>query len=83
MHCRLKHLTRMKDLQKEESLEAVNARLKKEHEKLQSNYRVTCTINEMWREKCREMEQRKNELLRLKAEREKVKEECNLNKDTQ
>ena len=73
----------MKDLQKEESLEAVNARLKKEHEKLQSNYRATCAINEMWQEKCREMEQRKNELLRLKADRENVKEERILNKDTQ
>ena len=73
----------MKDLQKEESLEAINARLKKEHEKLQSNYQATCAINEMWRVKCREMEQRKNELLRLKAERENVKEERNLNKDTQ
>ena len=70
----------MKDLQKEESLEAVNARLKKEHEKLQSNYLATCAINEMWREKCREMEKRKNELLRQKAERENEKEECILRK---
>ena len=73
----------MKDLQKSESLEAINARLKKEHEKLQVNYQVTCQINEMWREKCKEMEKRKNELLRLKAEREKAKEECILTKDSQ
>ena len=73
----------MKDLQKEESLEAVNARLKKEHEKLQINYQATCAINEMWREKCVEMEKRKNELLRLKAEREKAKEESTLTKDSQ
>ena len=73
----------MKDLQKVESLEEVNARLKKEHEKLQSNYLATCAINEMWRAKCREMEQRKNELLRLKAEREGVQKEHTLNKDTQ
>ena len=73
----------MKDLQKEESLEAVNARLKKEHEKLQSNYRVTCAINEMWQEKCRVMEQRKNELLKQKAERENESEERILRKNTQ
>ena len=73
----------MKDLQKEESLEAVNARLKKEHEKLQTNYQVTCAINEMWRQKCKEMEQRKNELLRLKAEREGEQKEHTLNKDAQ
>ena len=73
----------MKDLQKEESLEAVNARLKKEHEKLQSNYRATCAINEMWQEKCREMEQRKNDLLRQKAERENENEKRILRKNTQ
>ena len=73
----------MKDLQKEESLEAVNARLKKEHEKLQTNYQVTCAINEMWRQKCREMEQRKNELLRQKAERENENEKRILRKNTQ
>ena len=73
----------MKDLQKVESLEEVNARLKKEHEKLQANYLATCAINEMWRAKCREMEKRKNELLRLKAEREKAEEESNLNKEAQ
>ena len=70
-------------MQKEESLEAVNARLKKEHEKLQSNYRVTCAINEMWQEKCRMMEQRKNELLKQKAERENESEERILRKNTQ
>jgi len=75
----------MKDLQKVESLEEVNARLKKEHEKLQSNYQATCAINEMWRAKCKEMEQRKNELLKLKAEREReeAEEERNLNKEAQ
>ena len=59
----------MKVLEKKESLEAVHARLKKEHEKLQANYRITCAINEMWRQKVEEMEERKNELLRQKAER--------------
>ena len=73
----------MKDLQKTESLEAVNARLTKEYEKLKVNYQVTCQINEMWREKVQAMEKRKNELLRLKAEREKAKEECILTKDPQ
>ena len=73
---------RMKDLQKKESLEAINARLKREHEKLQANYLATCAINEMWRQKVKEMEKRKNELLRQKAEREKVKEECALRKAT-
>ena len=67
-------------MQKEESLEAINARLKREHEKLQANYLATCAINEMWREKVREMEKRKNELLRQKAERENEKEECILRK---
>ena len=80
---RLLAIYNMKDLQKTESLEAVNARLKKEHEKLKVNYQVTCQINEMWREKVQEMEKRKNELLRLKAEREKAKEECILTKDSQ
>ena len=75
----------MKDLQKVESLQEVNARLTKEHEKLQSSYRATCAINEMWRAKCKEMEQRKNELLKLKAEREReeAEEERNLNKAAQ
>ena len=73
----------MKDLQKVESLEEVNARLKKEHEKLQSSYRATCAINEMWRAKVKEMELRKTELLRLKAEREgeEAEEERNQNKE--
>ena len=70
----------MKDLQKKESLEAINARLKREHEKLQANYLATCAINEMWRQKVKEMEERKNELLRQKAERENEKEECILRK---
>ena len=69
-------------MQKEESLEAINARLKREHEKLQANYLATCAINEMWREKCREMEKRKNELLRQKAERENENEERILRKST-
>ena len=69
-------------MQKEESLEAINARLKREHEKLQANYLATCAINEMWRQKVKEMEKRKNELLRQKAERENVKEECTLRKAT-
>ena len=75
----------MKDLQKVESLEEVNARLKKEHEKLQSSYRATCAINEMWRAKVKAMELRKSELLRLKAEREgeEAEEERNLNKEAQ
>ena len=72
----------MKDLQEKESLEAINARLKREHEKLQANYLATCAINEMWRQKVREMEKRKNELLRQKAERENEKEECILRKAT-
>ena len=68
-----------------ESLEEVNARLKKEHEKLQSSYLATCAINEMWRAKVKEMELRKAELLRLKAEREgeEAEEERNLNKEAQ
>ena len=69
-------------MQKKESLEAINARLKIEHEKLQADYLATCAINEMWRQKVREMEKRKNELLRQKAERENEKEEGTLNKDT-
>ena len=75
----------MKDLQKVESLEEVNARLQKEYEKLQSSYLATCAINEMWRAKVQKMEQRKNELLRLKAEREReeAEEESNLNKEAQ
>ena len=72
----------MKDLEKKESLEAVHARLKREHEKLQANYEKTCAINEMWRQKVKEMEKRKNELLRRKAERENAKEECALRKAT-
>ena len=72
----------MKDLEKRESLEAVNARLKREHEKLQASYLATCAINEMWRQKVKEMEKRKNELLRQKAEREKEREECTLRKAT-
>ena len=59
----------MKDLEKKESQEAVQARLKKEYEKLQADYLKTCAINEMWRQKVEEMEERKNELLRQKAER--------------
>ena len=72
----------MKDLEKTESLEAVHARLKSEHEKLQANYLKTCAINEMWRQKVKEMEKRKNELLRQKAERENEKKECTLRKET-
>ena len=72
----------MKDLEKKESLEAVHARLKREHEKLQANYLKTCAINEMWRQKVKEMEKRKNELLQRKAERENAKEECALRKAT-
>ena len=72
----------MKDLVKNESLEAVHARLKKEHEKLQANYLKTCAINEMWRQKVVEMEKRKKELLQRKAEREKAQEECALRKAT-
>ena len=72
----------MKDLEKRESLETVHARLKREHEKLQANYLKTCTINEMWRQKVKEMEKRKNELLQRKAERENAKEECALRKAT-
>ena len=72
----------MKDLEKKESLEAVNARLKREHEKLQANYLATCAINEMWRQKVKEMEKRRDELLRRKAERENVKDECTLRKAT-
>ena len=59
----------MKDLEKKESQEAVQARLKREYEKLQADYLKTCAINEMWRQKVKEMEERKNELLRQKAER--------------
>ena len=70
----------MKDLEKKESLEAINARLKREYERLQADYLATCAINEMWRQKVREMEKRKSELLRQKAEREK--EECTLQKAT-
>ena len=70
----------MKDLEKKESLEAVHARLKREHEKLQANYLKTCAINEMWRQKVEEMEKRKNELLKRKAE--SAKEECALRKAT-
>ena len=72
----------MKDLEKRESLEAVHARLKREHEKLQENYLKTCAINEMWRQKVKEMEMRKNELLQRKAERENAKKECALRKAT-
>ena len=72
----------MKDLEKKESLEAVNARLKREHEKLQANYLATCAINEMWRQKVKEMEKRRDELLRRKAERENEREECTLRKAT-
>ena len=72
----------MKDLVKNESLEAVHARLKKEHEKLQANYIKTCAINEMWRQKVEEMEKRKKELLQRKAERENAQEECALRKAT-
>ena len=70
----------MKNLQEKESLEAINARLKREYERLQADYLATCAINEMWRQKVREMEKRKNELLRQKAERENEKEECILRK---
>ena len=76
----LQYFERMKDLEKKESLEAINARLKREYEKLQADYLATCAINEMWRQKVREMEKRKSELLRQKAEREK--EECILQKAT-
>ena len=72
----------MKDLEKTESLEAVHARLKSEHEKLQANYLKTCAINEMWRQKVKEMEERKKELLQRKAERENAKEECALRRST-
>ena len=72
----------MKDLEKNESLETVHARLKREHEKLQASYLATCAINEMWRQKVKEMEKKKNELLRQKAEREKEKKECTLRKET-
>ena len=72
----------MKDLQKTESLAAIHARLTREHEKLQADYLKTCAINEMWRQKVREMEKRKCELLRQKAERENEKEECVLQKTT-
>ena len=78
----LQYFERMKDLEKKESLEAINARLKREYEKLQADYLATCAINEMWRQKVREMEKRKNELLRQKAERENEKEECILRKAT-
>ena len=76
----LQYFERMKDLEKKESLEAINARLKREYERLQADYLATCAINEMWRQKVREMEKRKSELLRQKAEREK--EECILQKAT-
>ena len=64
----------MKDLEKKESLEAINARLQREYKRLQADYLATCAINEMWRQKVREMEKRKSELLRQRAEREE--EEC-------
>ena len=70
----LQYFERMKDLEKKESLEAINARLKREYERLQADYLATCAINEMWRQKVREMEKRKSELLRQRAEREE--EEC-------
>ena len=72
----------MKDLEKKESQEAIHARLKREYEKLQANYLTTCAINEMWRQKVKEMEERKSELLRQRAERENEKEECILHKAT-
>ena len=76
----LQYFERMKDLEKKESLEAINARLQREYERLQADYLATCAINEMWRQKVREMEKRKSELLRQRAEREK--EECILQKAT-
>ena len=72
----------MKDLEKKESLQAVHARLKREHEKLQADYLKTCAINEMWRQKVKEMEKRKKELLQRKAERENAEKECALRKAT-
>ena len=65
---------KMKDLEKKESQESVQARLKREYEKLQADYLKTCAINEMWRRKVKEMEERKNELLKRRAERENEKE---------
>ena len=64
----------MKDLEKKESLEATKARLEREYERLRADYLATCAINEMWRQKVREMEERKSELLKQKAERENEKE---------
>ena len=72
----------MKDLVKNESLEAEHERLKKEWEKLQASYIKTCVINEMWRQKVEKMEKRKKELLQQKAERENAQEECALRKPT-
>ena len=72
----------MKDSEKKESQEAIHARLTREYEKLRVDYLQICAINEMWRQKVREMEKRRDELLRRKAERENVKEECNLRKAT-
>ena len=72
----------MKDLVKNESLEAVHARLKKEHEELQASYIRTCVINEMWRQRVEKLEKRRKELLQQKAERENVQEECALRKAT-
>ena len=63
----------MKDLEKKESQEAIHARLKREYEKLQADYLATCAINEMWRQKVKEMEKRKSELLRQRAERKNEK----------
>ena len=65
---------RMKDSEKKESQEAIHARLTREHEKLRVDYLQICAINEMWRQKVREMEERKSELLKQKAERENEKE---------
>ena len=72
----------MKDLVKNESLEAEHERLKKEQEKLQASYIKTCAINEMWRLKVEKLEKRKKELLQRKAERENAQEECALRKPT-
>ena len=72
----------MKDLVKNESLEAEHERLKKEQEKLQASYIKTCAINEMWRLKVEKLEKRKKELLQQKAERENAQEECALRKPT-
>ena len=64
----------MKDSEKKESQEAIHARLTREYEKLRVDYLQICAINEMWRQKVREMEERKSELLKQKAERENEKE---------